>query len=159
MPLQRFIQCLLGPIALALCLSACSSEPDFYYATGKPGHYNDYSGQWLVVNYWAAWCKPCIEEIPELNELNHSNDDVNVIGINYDKKPAEQIAKDASKLDVAFPVALANFHEHYNYAFPKVLPTTVVIDPEGKVTATLLGPQTQEDVLNVVRGHLAAEDL
>ena len=41
-------------------------------------------GQWVVINYWAQWCKPCIEEIPELNALDQKYEQVTVLGVNYD---------------------------------------------------------------------------
>ena len=41
-------------------------------------------GQWVVINYWAQWCKPCIEEIPYLNTLDRDYAQVTVLGVNYD---------------------------------------------------------------------------
>jgi len=46
-------------------------------------HSADYRGQWVVINYWAEWCKPCIKEIPELNGLDR-REGYRVLGANFD---------------------------------------------------------------------------
>lgn len=53
-----------------LFLAACGqpNTPILMDATGQP---LETSGHWLLINYWASWCKPCRQEIPELNELHH----------------------------------------------------------------------------------------
>ena len=58
-------------IALVLLLGACGDKPE----TGGVPRLEDLRGQWVLVNYWAQWCKPCIEEIPELNQLDSERTD------------------------------------------------------------------------------------
>ena len=50
-------------------------------------------GQWIVVNYWADWCAPCIKEIPELVEFAHENSDILVFAYNFDELDAEDLAQ------------------------------------------------------------------
>ena len=61
-------------INLILVLSSCS-EPDYRLVDGNSGKLNDFLGKWLIVNYWADWCPPCIKEMPELESFYNDNKD------------------------------------------------------------------------------------
>lgn len=141
---RKPVHILLLLLPALLLLGACNSKADFSYSNGSEGKYADFSGKWLLINYWAEWCKPCITEIPELNQFAADNKDANVIGINYDVFPIEKEQAIIKKLNIKFPVVRARMHEHYGYSMPMALPTTVVISPDGKVKKILAGPQTAE---------------
>ena len=117
-----------------LALLGCSSEP----AGIVPS-------QWNVVNYWAIWCKPCREEIPELNQLNQI-ENVVVLGVNFDGKVGEALISDAGDLGIAFDI-IDDPVAYLNISRPSVLPTTLVLSPEGALVATLVGPQTAESIM------------
>ena len=108
-------------------------------------------GQWVVVNYWAKWCKPCIEEIPELNHLDAGYDDIAVLGVNYDGLAGEELAVQERDLGVQFPT-IADPAAQLGIPRPVVLPTSVLIGPGGEVRATLIGPQTEESLLEAIHG-------
>jgi thiol-disulfide isomerase/thioredoxin len=146
--LYSFTQLLIITFCLAL-LGACSPKADFYYSDGSAGTYKSFEGKWLLINYWAEWCKPCIKEIPELNAFASSNDHVQVIGINYDHLESEKEQAIIKQLNIQFPVAQAPLHEHFLYDLPRSLPSTVVITPEGKIKTILLGPQTIDSLEKV----------
>ncbi len=117
-----------------LLLLGCSSERTSIVAS-----------QWNVINYWAIWCKPCREEIPELNQLNQI-ENVVVLGVNFDGKVGEALVSDADELGITFDI-IDDPAPSLNIARPSVLPTTVVLSPEGKLVATLVGPQTAESIM------------
>ena len=117
-----------------LALLGCSSEP----AGIVPS-------QWNVVNYWAIWCKPCREEIPELNQLNQI-ENVVVLGVNFDGKVGEALGSDAGDLGIAFDI-IDDPAANLNISRPSILPTTLVLSPEGTLVATLVGPQTAESIM------------
>ena len=117
-----------------LALLGCSSEPTSIV-----------SSQWNVINYWAIWCKPCREEIPELNQLNQV-ENVVVLGVNFDGKFGEALISDAVDLGIAFDV-IDDPASNLNISRPSVLPTTLVLSPEGTLVATLVGPQTAESIM------------
>jgi len=131
-------------VALLLCASSCMPA-DFDYANGAAGRYADWSGRWVVLNYWAEWCAPCRNEIPELNALNHVLDGhrVLVVGINYDGVHGAALPALVAKMGIEYPVIDKDPRRHYGYDLPSVLPTTVVINPKGGVVTTLVGPQTR----------------
>jgi thiol-disulfide isomerase/thioredoxin len=101
--------------------------------------------QWNVINYWAIWCKPCREEIPELNQLNQI-ENVVVLGVNFDGKVGEALVSDAGDLGIAFTI-IDDPSYGLNISRPSVLPTTLVLSPEGTLVATLVGPQTAESIM------------
>ena len=59
-------------INLIFILCACS-EPDYRLVDGGSGKVDDFLGKWLIVNYWADWCPPCIKEMPELEKFYNDN--------------------------------------------------------------------------------------
>ena len=102
-------------------------------------------GQWVVINYWAQWCKPCIEEIPQLNALDSTYDQVTVLGVNYDGAEGADLAQQREALGVTF-ASVADPAAQLGTERPTVLPTTLIVDPQGRLTDTLLGPQTLESL-------------
>ena len=104
-----------------------------------------YSGTWRVVNYWAIWCAPCREEIPELNAL-HQDSPLTVLAVNYDGQQGETLTRQAAELGIRFELLEQDPGPELGIERPRVLPTTLLIDPEGVVTDILVGPQTQENL-------------
>lgn len=104
------------------------------------------TGSWRLVNYWAIWCTPCREEIPELNALNHY-EDITVLGVNYDGKLGDELGEHATALGIRFDLLHEDPSENLGTPRPQVLPTTLVISPDGAVLATLVGPQTTQAML------------
>ncbi len=142
------------PVVLMLTLLMGSCTPvDFEYADGAGGRYSDWRGHWIFINYWAEWCAPCRYEIPQLNALNKGEptNDVRVIGVNYDGIDGEALRALMQRMGVEFPVMTQDPRERFGYQLPVVLPTTVVINPKGEVSATLVGPQTEETLRAVIR--------
>lgn len=127
----------LSWIAIVLLLGACTPGEE---AKPKP-LLERWQGQWLLVNYWATWCKPCIVEIPELNAIGQHYPDVTVVGVNYDGAQGEELARQIAQLGIDFAI-VADPAAELGVARPAVLPTTLVISPAGELHATLVGPQT-----------------
>ena len=76
---------LLGVGLLLSLLSACAPGPSITLLHEGPRPLDAYRGQWLYVNYWAEWCAPCLEEIPELNAFHRADNGAEVLGINFDQ--------------------------------------------------------------------------
>ena len=144
-------------LILLLTMTACT-QPDFHDTDGKAYRYSDFTGRWLLVNYWATWCAPCIKEIPELAALDSAREDVVVLGVNYDllsgaddsARRAEQMARDIATMNITFPVLSGDPSAALGVDRPAVLPTTLVIDPDGNLHSILTGPQTQASLLMVM---------
>ncbi|HKK22908.1 MAG TPA: TlpA disulfide reductase family protein [Pseudohaliea sp.] len=110
-------------------------------------------GNWVLVNYWAEWCKPCIREVPELNKLD-AEPDITVLGVNYDAATGDALAAQIDALAITFAQLPSDPAAGLGIDRPQVLPTTVVIDPAGRRVATLVGPQTADSL----RTAMAASD-
>lgn len=140
-------------------LTACSPQtpPDGVGANEKPIYLSDYKGKWIVVNYWAVWCEPCLIELPELNELYKSNkDDVMVLAVSFDLLSDRDILGFADSLHLEFPM-LRNFDlAKYEINQIPTLPVTFLFSPEGELVKTLHGPQTEDDLLREM--DLGSED-
>ncbi len=132
-----------------LTVMACEKPPpDFVDTAGRGYHYADFNGRYLVINYWATWCAPCRKEIPELNELAIARSaDLAIFGVNFESVSASQMADDIAKMGITFPVYVTDPSSRFQVEKPQVLPTTLIIDPDGKLQATLVGPQTAGTLL------------
>jgi len=129
-------------MALTLALTACGGGGK----TADPINLDQLRGQWVVINYWAQWCKPCIKEIPELNDLNQQYRRVTVLGVNYDGATGQELEQQLQKLGITFTTLPGDPARQLGVPRPVVLPTTLILDPQGQLSATLVGPQTLESL-------------
>jgi len=121
--------------------------------TGKKHSLAGYKGKWVLVNYWATWCPPCLEEIPDLIAL-HENKKNNlvVIGIALDFRGAKQVTDFAESMLITYPIVLGSSEVVNQIAPVQGLPTTYLFNPEGKMVAQQVGAVTRESVENYIAG-------
>ena len=138
-------------LAGVLMLSGCdflgvADEPPLALADGTTMNVEDWHGRWLLINYWAEWCAPCRKEIPELNRLQAEvgEERLLVIGVNFDGLTGQRLAELIKKMDVRFPVLLEDPRGRWGVEQPTVLPSTLVIAPNGRLEEVLVGPHTFE---------------
>lgn len=132
-----------GVFLLALLVLAACNPDD------KPGGTQQHTdplsqadGKWLFINYWAEWCKPCIEEIPELNEFARLNADrVLVLMVNYDGASGDALREQAARLGIETALLEHDPASRFGFDRPLALPSTFVLSPDGTLHTTLLGPQ------------------
>lgn len=101
------------------------------------------SGNWTVINYWAEWCAPCREEIPELNRLAFGSGDLDVYAVNFDEVQGDALLAQAADLNIQFPLLATDPGPRLGLVRPTVLPTTLILNPEGEEVLRLIGPQTE----------------
>jgi len=101
---------------------------------GKTVNKDNWAGKVVLVNFWATWCPPCREEIPELLELKKIyKDKLEIVGISEDDDPPENILKFARQKGMTYPIILATPELIASYGGVPALPTSFLIDTQGRV--------------------------
>lgn len=133
-------------------LLGCSAGPDFVLLDGSEHRLTDYRGRWLVVNYWAEWCEPCRQELPELARFatRHAGS-VAVLAVNFDQPPNAELRAQVARWQVAIPVLASEPPPRLPFGQPSGLPATWLVAPDGSVHGPLLGPQTEASLLAALR--------
>ncbi len=136
---------------LIIFLLFSCSKPDLNVFEGKGVFLDDLKGKWIVFNYWADWCPPCIKEIPELNSLQSNfSDDLKVFLINFDMLEGEELKQQLEKFNVQVDSLLTDPSIIYDWVIPENLPVTFIINRKGELEFTLVGPQTEEEIINML---------
>ena len=123
--------------------------PVLQLATVDGGQYelSAHRGKWVVVNFWATWCAPCLKEMPELSALHAMRDNVEVIGLAYEDIEPAEMREFLEKHPVAYPIAIVDtYNPPADFATPRGLPMTYLIAPDGKVAKQFLGPVNAQEI-------------
>ncbi len=140
-PWPAFRAALLSTLLLATDQPAYAQSLDFALPGlgDRPVRLADFRGRWVIVNFWASWCSPCLLEMPELQAFHEARRDrVAVVGVNFEDRPASEVRAFASRLGITFPIALSGGNPIPGFEL-KGLPTTFLISPAGKLADTRLG--------------------
>ena len=143
-------------LTVVLILSACgdhdSQKSSGGATTAAEFDIDNYQGKWVLINYWAEWCAPCIKEIPELNKLDAEHAaDLDVIAVNFDRVKGEELKQLSARMGIEFESLENDPADILRLSRPNSLPTTYLFNPEGKLAAKLVGPQTSESLLERIQ--------
>jgi thiol-disulfide isomerase/thioredoxin len=100
-------------------------------------------GKVVVVNFWASWCGPCVDELPVLARLS-GRDGVAVVGVNY-KEPLDTIERFTAEHPLAYPVLRDRTGEAFKRWTPGVMPTTILVDRAGRARWRTVGEIPPDD--------------
>lgn len=129
----------LAALAFALLASAAHAF-EVTDTAGKRHRLADYKGQWVVVNFWATWCAPCVAEMPSLSRLRErmGPQRLEVVGVNFQENAA-RIEPFVRRLGVAFPIVRDHDGSLRKAWQVNVFPTTFVVGPAGDVRWVVVG--------------------
>ncbi len=104
-------------------------------------------GKWVLVNFWATWCAPCLKEIPDFSEFDRTREDVVVIGLAFEEIEIADLRAFLKEHPASYPIALVDvFAPPAGFEVPRGLPTSWLIAPDGRVAEKYLGPITSADL-------------
>ena len=130
-----------------LILAGCSGDASYPLTDGGSHSFKNNQGKLTLVNYWAIWCSPCREEIPELNRLAEAYaDQLTVLAVNFDNVQGETLLAQVEKLGIEFSSLQSDPRALWSLEPVSVLPETLIIDSQGVLLHRLLGPQTLESL-------------
>ena len=135
-----------------LIVISCQNN-DIEIFNGSDTNLNKLNGNWIVINYWADWCAPCIKEIPELNEFAKENNDLLVFTFNFDQLDEDDLKPVAKKFNIEVPSIVTHPRDIWGIQTPPAVPATFFINPDGNLALSLFRPQTKDD-LNVIFSDL-----
>lgn len=147
-------------ILILVCLLAVATglftfkyfQVDFQTLSGDKYRWQQLEGQWVVVNYFAQWCAPCLKEIPELNKFDEyavKQADVSLFAVSYDPLSAKELAELRDKYQMQFDL-ISTVYSNMPNQRPRSLPATFLISPQGDVIKQLSGEQTAETLQQAI---------
>lgn len=135
--------------------------PDLTLETmdGRQINLADQEGTVILVNFWATWCAPCRREIPDLINLysDMKDEGLLIVGIAVDQEGAEVVEPYVQEQDINYPIVLdpdQSTEKHFDAMYG--LPTTYVVNPEGKIVRRILGIFPVEDMTPTLKDMLAS---
>lgn len=128
------------------------SLPDL---NGRVHQLSEYRGKWVVVNYWATWCPPCLEELPELEvfHVNNAESTAVVLGVNMEAIGRDALRAFVEEQFLSFPILVAGPEPRELLGQVPGLPTTYLINPRGVVVARQVGPITAKALEKYIASH------
>lgn len=147
--MKRFL--LLGCLLLAAA-NVAANEFVFNDMHGKLQRLSDYNGKWVLVNFWATWCPPCLEEIPDLVDMYnaHKATDFVIIGVAMSSS-RDSVISFAKQMSISYPIVLGNDKSAAQIGRIDALPTSYLYDPTGKLVSYQSGMLTREGIENYIR--------
>lgn len=138
---------------LVLPLSGHAADFSLQDLQGKTHRLADYRGKWVLVNFWATWCPPCLAEIPELNSLHnaHKDSDLAVIGIAMDSGSGKTVADFAKARGISYPVILGDRKIVAQIGPVEVLPSSYLYAPSGEKVGYQPGEVTRASIESYIK--------
>jgi len=121
----------------------------------------DYKGKVVLINFWATWCPPCLQEIPELINFQreYRGRGLQIVGVTFPPEKISQVSRFARRAKVNYPIALGTKETKLLFAATETLPITAIIDTEGNLRDVVEGIMYRDEFDQKVKPILSAEAL
>ncbi|KPV40369.1 hypothetical protein AN478_09265 [Thiohalorhabdus denitrificans] len=107
---------------------------------------SDYRGKLVLVNFWAPWCPPCRQEMPDLQAFHEAHEDTVVVGLAINYRSRENVAKMADMMNITYPVAYASPQTAEKFGSFRGLPATYLVSPDGGIIGHHSGIMSREEM-------------
>ena len=147
---------MIAKLLFAAALAAAPATPSLDVKTldGAEWSLADKRGRWVLVNFWATWCAPCIKEMPDLDALDLAREDLDVVGLAYEEIEPADLQAFLKKHPVKYPIAVVDVYDPpKDFETPRGLPMTYLIAPAGEVAKQFVGPVTAKEIEAAIAAH------
>jgi len=146
------LRLLLLTCLLLATVNVAANEFVFKDMQGSVQRLSDYKGKWVLVNFWATWCPPCLEEIPDLVEMHNARKDKDfvVIGVAMSSS-SESVIAFSKQMEISYPVVFGNDKIAAQIGRVDALPTSYLYDPTGKLVSYQAGMVTRDAIETYIR--------
>ncbi len=146
-----------APSAIASAQEENSPAPDFALTdlAGRPLRLADFKGKVLLLNFWATWCPPCRQEIPDFISVykDNAHKGLAIVGVSLDQLTVSRLKEWVAKAGINYPVALGTEQVLIDYRPGEYIPATIVIDREGRIRYRHVGAMNKEMLLRVFKQY------
>lgn len=113
---------------------------------------SNYKGKWVLVNYWATWCAPCLEEVPDLVNLydHRKKKDLMILGVVFDYQSTKDVTDYVDDMLMSYPVVLGDDDVVAQIGSAEVLPTTFIYNPKGELVKIKRGLVTKQYLEKII---------
>jgi thiol-disulfide isomerase/thioredoxin len=149
--LSAFLLASAAPVA-----SAANQTPNFSFkdVDGRSHQFSEYRGKWVIVNYWATYCGPCVAELPALNSIAKRNKgNVVVLGMEAGETPTGELKQFAAQRNLSYPIVPTQDSTMFAMGLIYGVPTTFIVNPEGKIVDTHMGAVSAVQLQNYIRSN------
>lgn len=136
-----------------LCLVPAMAAGEINFSmvdtNGKVHTLSQYAGKWVVINYWATSCPPCIKEIPQLTKFHekHMDHDAVVLGVDFEEISPQWLKDFMDSMSMSYPVLRSDPSQRVTpFGAVIALPTTFIVSPSGELVAQQAGAVTAADL-------------
>jgi thiol-disulfide isomerase/thioredoxin len=152
--MQYFFSALLLLTLSQISLAESSLSANFVLkdTDGTKHELSSYKGKWVLINYWATWCPPCLEEVPDLVNLydKRKHKDLMVIGVVFDYKDTKEVAAYVDDMLMSYPIVLGDSAVTAQIGSAVVLPTSFIYNPQGKLVKIKRGLISKQDIEKII---------
>ncbi|MBU0655469.1 MAG: TlpA family protein disulfide reductase [Gammaproteobacteria bacterium] len=149
----------LSLLFFASFATVASAEPathapnfSFKDIEGRQHQFAEYRGKWVIVNYWATYCGPCVAELPALNSIaRRYKDKVVVLGMEAGETPTADLKQFAAQRRISYPVVPTQDSTMFALGLIYGVPTTFIVNPQGQIVDTHMGAITVAQLQNYIR--------